>query len=213
MSNDTPKSCMQCQFNNTTCIAVYYGERGCKYHKKIKKIRRKTMRNVFDYNGGNGIVLNGTITENYENKVRIKKLYEDAILPHKGSNKAAAYDVHAYLPDKTDVEIKAHETVKIGTGLAMALPEGYFMGVYARSGLSTKEGLRPANCVGICDEDYRGEYIVALHNDSKTKKVIKHGDRIGQIVLQPRVECSFVEVDELDETERGTGGFGSTGVN
>lgn len=172
------------------------------------------MRNFFDLYEGEGHVIKGetTLATKY-NYVRIKKLYEDAILPHKGSDKAAAYDVHAYLPDKTEVEIKPHETVKIGTGVAMALPEGYFMGVYARSGLSSKEGLRPANCVGVCDEDYRGEYIVALHNDSKTKRVVKHGDRIGQIILQPRIECSFVEVKELDETSRGKGGFGSTGVN
>lgn len=146
------------------------------------------------------------------NQVRIKKLYPDAQLPHKGSDKAAAYDVYAYLPDGS-VVISPHTTVKIGTGLAMALPEGYFMGVYARSGLATKEGLRPANCVGICDEDYRGEYIVALHNDSEIPRKIEHGDRIGQIILQPRVECDFVEVEELDDTERGEGGFGSTGVN
>lgn len=151
-------------------------------------------------------------TDLLNHAVKIKKLYPDAILPHKGSEKAAAYDVHAYLPEKERIAIFPHETVKVGTGLAMALPEGYFMGVYARSGLSTKEGLRPANCVGICDEDYRGEYIVAIHNDSEVKRIIKHGDRIGQIVLQPRVECDFIEVNELDDTSRGLGGFGSTGV-
>lgn len=171
------------------------------------------MRSFFDLNNGEGHIIKGDTAVDTKNYIKIKKLYEDAILPHKGSEAAAAYDVHAYLPDKTEVEIKPHETVKIGTGVAMALPEGYFMGVYARSGLSTKEGLRPANCVGVCDEDYRGEYIVALHNDSKTKRVVKHGDRIGQIILQKRYEASFVEVKELDETNRGTGGFGSTGVN
>lgn len=171
------------------------------------------MRNIFDYNNGEGILLEETLLEKTVNTVQIKKLYPDAILPHKGSDKAAAYDVYAYLPDKKEVEIKPHTTEKIGTGLAMALPEGYFMGVYARSGLATKQGLRPANCVGVCDEDYRGEYIVALHNDSKVKQVVKHGDRIGQIILQPRIECNFIEVNELDKTERGEGGFGSTGTN
>ena len=152
------------------------------------------------------------IKSTVNNQVRIKKLYEDAQLPHKGSEKAAAYDVYAYLPDGPIMSFP-HTTVKVGTGLAMALPEGYFMGGYARSGLATKEGLRPANCVGVCDEDYRGEYIVALHNDSEEYRIVTHGERIAQIILQPRIECDFIEVDELDDTERGTGGFGSTGVN
>ena len=169
--------------------------------------------NIYEANNGEGFILKEEAKNTADRNVKIKKLYDDAIIPHKGSNKAAAYDVHAYLPDKTEVEIKAHETVKIGTGLSMAPPEGYFVGVYARSGLSTKEGLRPANCVGVCDEDYRGEYIVALHNDSRVKNVVKHGDRIGQIILQKRYEMDFVEVEELDDTERGDGGFGSTGVN
>jgi len=85
------------------------------------------------------------------------------------------------------------------------------MGVYARSGLSTKEGLRPANCVGVCDEDYRGEYIVALHNDTDYPRTIKHGDRIAQIILQLRFDVDFIETDGLSETDRGLGGFGSTG--
>ena len=145
-------------------------------------------------------------------KVEIKKLYDNAILPTRGSEKAAAYDVYAYLKDGiSEAFIHPHTTMKIGTGIALAPPEGFFVGVYARSGLSTKEGLRPANCVGICDEDYRGEYIVALHNDSDVVRSIKHGDRIGQIILQQRFDMDFEEVDELDETERGAGGFGSTG--
>ena len=101
----------------------------------------------------------------------------------------------------------------IGTGLCMAPPEGYFVGVYARSGLSTKEGLRPGNCVGVCDEDYRGEYKVSLHNDFDEEKVVKHGDRIAQVMLQKRYDMEFEEVDELDDTARGAGGFGSTGKN
>lgn len=146
-------------------------------------------------------------------RVKIKKLYEDAKIPTKGSEKAAAYDVYAHLIGQPVVSIPPHKTVKIGTGVAMALPEGYFMGVYARSGLATKEGLRPANCVGVCDEDYRGEYIVAIHNDSDEERTIYHGDRIGQIILQKRYDVEFEEVDELDETARGEGGFGSTGKN
>lgn len=143
--------------------------------------------------------------------VKIKKLNESAILPTKGSNKAAAYDVYACIRDNNEVRINPHETVKIGTGLSMTPPEGFFVGVYARSGLSSKEGLRPANCVGVCDEDYTGEYIVALHNDSEEARVVKHGDRIAQLILQKRYDMDFVEVSELDATERGAGGFGSTG--
>lgn len=144
--------------------------------------------------------------------VKIKKLNESAILPTKGSDKAAAYDVYACIRDNNnEVCINPHETVKIGTGLSMTPPEGFFVGVYARSGLSSKEGLRPANCVGVCDEDYTGEYIVALHNDSEEMRVVKHGDRIAQLILQKRYDMDFVEVSELDATERGAGGFGSTG--
>ena len=144
--------------------------------------------------------------------VKIKKLNESAILPTKGSDKAAAYDVYACIrSDNNEAYINPHETVKIGTGLSMTPPEGFFLGVYARSGLSSKEGLRPANCVGVCDEDYTGEYIVALHNDSEKARVVKHGDRIAQLILQKRYDMDFVEVSELDATERGAGGFGSTG--
>lgn len=144
--------------------------------------------------------------------VKIKKLADAALLPCKGSNKAAAYDVYAcILNESNEVIIKPHTTVKIGTGLSMTPPEGYFVGVYARSGLSSKEGLRPANCVGVCDEDYTGEYIVALHNDSEETRIVKHGDRIAQLILQKRYDMDFVEVDELEATERGFGGFGSTG--
>lgn len=87
------------------------------------------------------------------------------------------------------------------------------MGIYARSGLSTKEGLRPANCVGICDEDYRGEYMVALHNDSDTPRIVQDGERIAQLVVHKRYDMEFEEVDALEDTDRGEGGFGSTGKN
>lgn len=142
--------------------------------------------------------------------VKIKKLYEDAMLPHRGSDKAAGYDVHAYIKEG-ELVIKPHTTAKVETGLSMTPPEGFFVGIYARSGLSTKEGLRPANCVGVCDEDYTGPYIVALHNDHDVDRVIKHGDRIAQIILQQRFDMDFEEVDELETTERGAGGFGHSG--
>lgn len=144
--------------------------------------------------------------------IKVKRIYEEAKLPTRGSEKAAAYDVYACLPDKNaPVTIMPHQTMLIGTGLRMAPPEGFYVGVYARSGLSSKEGLRPANCVGVIDEDYRGEYLVAVHNDSEVTRSVRHGDRIAQILLQKRYDMDFEEVDELDTTGRGVGGFGSTG--
>lgn len=144
--------------------------------------------------------------------IKVKRMSEEAKLPTRGSEKAAAYDVYACLPDKNAlVTIMPHQTMLIGTGLRMAPPEGFYVGVYARSGLSSKEGLRPANCVGVIDEDYRGEYLVAVHNDSEVTRSVRHGDRIAQILLQKRYDMDFEEVDELDTTGRGDGGFGSTG--
>lgn len=104
-----------------------------------------------------------------------------------------------------------HETKMIGTGVALAVPEGYFGGVFARSGLSAKEGLRPANCTGVVDADYRGEVKVALHNDSGEERVVAPGQKIAQLVIMPFLSVEFEEVADLDETERGQGGFGSTG--
>ena len=101
----------------------------------------------------------------------------------------------------------------VHTGIAVSIPHGYFGGVYARSGLSTREGLRPANCVGVVDEDYIGEVMVALHNDTDQVKKIEHGERIAQLVIQPYEAAIFEVVDELVNTDRGAGGFGSTGSN
>ncbi|MBR3996160.1 MAG: dUTP diphosphatase [Clostridia bacterium] len=143
-------------------------------------------------------------------KIQITKLCENAKIPTRGSEKAAGYDLYACL-DTDKIEIAPHTTAKIGTGLAIAVPDGYFGAVFARSGLAAKEGLRPANCVGVCDSDYRGEYIVALHNDSDTVRTVQNGDRIAQLVVMPFLAVEFDEVESLDETERGAGGFGSTG--
>ena len=140
-------------------------------------------------------------------KIQIKKLKENAIIPTRGSDRAAGYDLYACL--ENEITIGAGETVKIGT--AMESPEGYFGAIFARSGLAAKEGLRPANCVGVADSDYRGEYIVALHNDSSISRVVTPGERIAQLVVMPYLSVEFEEVDSLDETERGAGGFGSTG--
>ena len=137
------------------------------------------------------------------------KLKPDAILPTRGSTSAAGYDLYACF-DTDEVVIQSGKTLKVGTGLAFQIPEGYFGAIFARSGLAVK-GLRPANCVGVADSDYRGEYIVALHNDSDADMVVTKGDRIAQLVVMPYLPVEFNEVENLDETERGAGGFGSTG--
>lgn len=145
-------------------------------------------------------------------KVNIKKLNENAIVPTSGSKFAAGYDLYAIADESSKIEIRPNETVKIKTGLAMEIPEGYFGAVFARSGLATKRGLRPANCVGVIDADYRGEIIVALRNDSGMTKTINDGERVAQLVIMPYLSVEFNEVDMLGDTDRGAGGFGSTGI-
>lgn len=141
--------------------------------------------------------------------VKIKRLSETATLPTYGSKKAAAMDLYADCPN--GLAIQPHETVKIGTGFAIQPPEGYCALILARSGMATKQGLAPANKVGLCDEDYTGEYIVSLHNHSDIPQVVHHGDRIAQLMFVPYEQANLIEVEKLDETERGSGGFGSTG--
>ena len=144
-----------------------------------------------------------------EIEVKIKKLSPTACLPKRGSSEAAGVDICADLSEP--VEIQPGETKLIGSGLSVAIPSGYFGGIFARSGLSLKEGLRPANCVGVVDADYRGEIKTALHNDSDTVRVIEPGQRISQMVIMPYLPICFEEVEELPETERGEAGYGSTG--
>ena len=145
------------------------------------------------------------------NKAYIQKLKENATIPTQGSKYAAGYDLYACLDE--DIIIAPGEVEKIGTGVAITPPEGTFGAIYARSGLATKSGLRPANCVGVCDYDYTGEYIVPLRNDDNVPHLIKNGDRIAQLVFAPYLAIEFEEVNELKPTERGAGGFGSTGIN
>ena len=142
-------------------------------------------------------------------EIKLKKLNDSAKIPERGSDYAAGYDLFANISE--NVEILPHETKLIGTGISCAVPEGYFGGVFARSGLSSKEGLRPANCVGVVDSDYRGEIKVALHNDSETPRTIMPNQKIAQFVVVPFLTVEFQEVAELDSTDRGEGGFGSTG--
>jgi dUTP pyrophosphatase len=143
--------------------------------------------------------------------MKVKKFFDTAIIPTKGSSGAAGYDLYANISDGSEV-INPHENKKISTGLGMEIPYGYAGLIFARSGLATKRGLRPANCVGVVDSDYRGEVIVALHNDSDEVQQINHGDRIAQLVIVPYATVLFEVVDDLENTERGEGGFGSTGT-
>lgn len=142
--------------------------------------------------------------------VKVEKLNPKAMLPTQGSAYAAGYDLCACI-DCDEIAIPAHSTVKIGTGLKIEIPEGYFGAIFARSGIAAKQGLRPANCVGVCDSDYRGEYIVALHNDGVETQIVHDGESIAQLAVLPYASVTFIESDDLSSTERGTGGFGSTG--
>lgn len=141
--------------------------------------------------------------------IKVKKLTKTAKLPTRGSVFSAGFDLYA--DNNVDITIHPHETKKIGTGLALEIPDGYYGAIFARSGLATKEGLRPANCVGICDSDYRGEYIVAIHNDSNEDRIIEPKERIAQLIIMQYPHITFEEVDKLSETVRDTNGFGSTG--
>jgi dUTP pyrophosphatase len=143
-------------------------------------------------------------------ELKIKKLHPAAILPTYGSAGAAGADLYA-LPEGDPITIKPGETVFIHTGLSMAIPEGYVGLNFARSGLASKQGLAPANKVGVIDSDYRGELMVALHNHGEVPRTVEPGDRIAQFLIMPVITARFVEVDSLDETQRGSGGFGSTG--
>lgn len=156
--------------------------------------------------------------------LKIKKVRADAIIPTKGSKYAAGYDLYVNISDEeADFQVphdgkeinaiclNAGETRFFHTGVAIQLPPYTFGGIYARSGLACKHGARPANCVGVVDEDYNDEILVALHNDSDKPLEILHGDRIAQLIIQPVIKTKIDVVDTLDETERGGSGFGSTG--
>lgn len=141
--------------------------------------------------------------------IKIKKLTDTAITPTRATSGSAGYDLYADI-DKP-IMIAPHTTVKIGTGVAIAPPKGTFGAVFARSGIASKRGLAPANKVGVCDEDYTGEYIVALHNHTNKPQIVEIGERIAQLVFIPCVVGDLIEVENLTQTERGDGGFGSTG--
>lgn len=149
--------------------------------------------------------------------MKIKKLHEDTQLPTRGSEEAAGWDLYLYDAQRPAAggmwAIEPGDTLKCKTGFAMALDKAAAALILPRSGLATKKGLRPANTPGLIDSDYRGEVIVALHNDSHDTQFISKGERIAQMVIVPYLTNSFELAEELDETARGAGGFGSTGTN
>ncbi len=142
-------------------------------------------------------------------RIAIKKLQPEAILPTYGTDFSAGADLYAITDG--DISIEPGQTILVHTGLAFEIPEGYVGLVYARSGLATKRGLAPANKVGVIDADYRGEVMVALYNQSSQVQTLSSGERIAQIVIAPFLHAEFYEANELSDTVRGTGGFGSTG--
>ena len=142
-------------------------------------------------------------------QVNIKKLRDGAVVPAYGTDFAAGADLYACMDE--EIRIAGGETVMIKTGIAMELPEGYAGLIYARSGLATKKGLAPANKVGVVDSDYRGEIMVSLYNHSGETQVVEPGERVAQMIITPYIRGLFNVVDELSDTARGTGGFGSTG--
>ena len=142
-------------------------------------------------------------------RIKVKKLRENAHLPTYGTSGAAGADLYACREE--DVLIQPGKTVMVPTGLSMEIPVGYAGLIYARSGLACKKGLAPANKVGVIDSDYRGEFIVALHNHGEEAQMVCDGDRIAQLVITPVMMARFEAADTLDETVRGSGGFGSTG--
>lgn len=141
--------------------------------------------------------------------VRIKKLRENAVIPTYGSEFAAGADLYAAVDEA--VTIGAGETKLIPAGIALEIPVGFAGLIYARSGLACKRNLAPANKVGVVDSDYRGEVMVALHNHGKEAQTVEAGERIAQMVIAPYVTANFILADELEDTVRGEGGFGSTG--
>lgn len=156
---------------------------------------------------------------NFKDTIKVKKMTPDAIFPSYAHSTDAGMDLHAIAVEAPGTVIVATcilqpgMTAKVHTGIAVKLPHGTFGGIYPRSGLATKTGLAPANMVGIVDENYTGEIIVALHNYSNEPQAFAIGDRIAQLVVQPVVHCTVTQVTDLPDTDRGADGFGSTGGN
>lgn len=146
--------------------------------------------------------------------MQIKKCSNTATIPTKAHETDACFDIYADLGSSAALAetVPPHGSFSFHTGFTTAIPKGYFAAVYARSGMGCKRGLRLANSTGIIDCDYRGEWMVVLRNDSDEPQVIHHGDRIAQFTILPCITTELIEVDNLDDTDRGAGGFGSSGV-
>ena len=142
-------------------------------------------------------------------KIRIRKTDDRAVVPTYGSEYSAGADLYALLDERT--EILPHETKLIHTGISLEIPEGYCGLIFARSSMGAKRGLAPANKVGVIDADYRGEVMVALHNHSESVAAVEPGERVAQLAIVPFLKAEFELSDELSDTVRGAGGFGSTG--
>ena len=143
--------------------------------------------------------------------LKIKRLREGAVIPKRATEGSAGMDLYACIGEQ--VTIEPHKIEVIPTGIAIELESaGYVAYIYARSGLAIKHGIAPANCVGVIDSDYRGEIMVGLLNQTDEAFTISPGDRIAQMVIAPVELPEIVEADELGDTDRGAGGFGSTGV-
>lgn len=143
--------------------------------------------------------------------IKIKRLDKDVIIPSKAHSTDACFDICAFEKGVDVIEMLPGQVTKIHTGFATEIETGYYCAVYARSGVATKQNIRPANCVGIIDSDYRGEWILPLFNDSNEIRYIHNGDRVAQFAVLPVLDSTIIEVDELSDTQRGQGGFGSSG--
>lgn len=144
-------------------------------------------------------------------EINIKKLYEDSIIPTRGTEESAGCDLYAHL-DVERKEIAPGETYMVGTGIAVEIPKGYYAAIFARSGIAAKRNLRPANCVGVIDSDYRGEFKVPIFNDSDKVQVLENKERIAQMVIMPYLNITFNEVENLSKSSCEHVGFGSTGT-
>lgn len=158
--------------------------------------------------------MNDTIKKGYIMDVNIKLLNDKAKIPTRGSEHSAGYDLYAVIDNVSGIQtVLPHSQVTVGLGFSIEIPEGYFGGIFARSGIARSKGLRPSNCVGVIDSDYRGEVMISVRNDTDEIMGIEDGERIGQLLILPFVDIDFNSVDDLTETVRGEGGFGSTGSN
>ena len=145
--------------------------------------------------------------------IKVKRIHDAARVPVRAHATDACFDIFAVIDnDEQEVYILPGETYRVHTGIITEIPRGYHCQVYARSGMGITQGLRLANSVGIIDSDYRGEWIVALHNDSDYRRVVKTGDRVAQFMLCKNIECKLQISEDLESTERGAGGLGSTGI-